>query len=162
MHTVTNLFIANLAVGDLLIMVLCVPFSVASIIVLQYWPFGGALCVFVNYFQAVSIFVSAYTLVAISLDRYLAIIYPLRPRMTRCQAKIIIGVVWAMALLTTLPIPLVSGLHPIVENRVYQHYEYQVCREIWGSEVLRQYYTMALMVLQYFIPLIVIIFTYSR
>ncbi|KAK4314787.1 hypothetical protein Pmani_013953 [Petrolisthes manimaculis] len=112
--------------------------------------------------QAVSIFVSAYTLVAISLDRYLAIIYPLRPRMTRCQAKIIIGVVWAMALLTTLPIPLVSGLHPIVENRVYQHYEYQVCREIWGSEVLRQYYTMALMVLQYFIPLIVIIFTYSR
>lgn len=51
MHTVTNLFIANLAVGDLLIMVLCVPFSVASIIVLQYWPFGEYLCVFVNYSQ---------------------------------------------------------------------------------------------------------------
>lgn len=51
MHTVTNLFIANLAVGDLLIMVFCVPFSVASIIVLQYWPFGEALCVFVNYSQ---------------------------------------------------------------------------------------------------------------
>lgn len=51
MHTVTNLFIANLAVGDLLIMVFCVPFSVASIMVLQYWPFGAALCVFVNYSQ---------------------------------------------------------------------------------------------------------------
>lgn len=51
MRTVTNLFIANLAVGDLLIMALCVPFSVASIIVLQYWPFGEELCVFVNYFQ---------------------------------------------------------------------------------------------------------------
>ena len=51
MHTVTNLFIANLAVGDLLIIVFCVPFSVASIIVLQYWPFGEAMCVFVNYAQ---------------------------------------------------------------------------------------------------------------
>lgn len=51
MHTVTNFFIANLAVGDLLIMVFCVPFSVASIIVLQYWPFGEGLCIFVNYCQ---------------------------------------------------------------------------------------------------------------
>lgn len=51
MHTVTNFFIANLAVGDLLIMVFCVPFSVASIIVLKYWPFGEGLCIFVNYCQ---------------------------------------------------------------------------------------------------------------
>lgn len=161
MHTVTNLFIANLAVGDLLIMVLCVPFSVASIIVLQYWPFGETLCVFVNYSQAVSIFVSAYTLVAISLDRYLAIIYPLRPRMTRCQAKGIIAGVWVMALVTTLPIAVFSRLDP-TDLRIYQWYGREVCREDWPNEVLRKYYTMSLMVLQYFFPLLVIIFTYSR
>lgn len=117
MRTVTNYFIANLAVGDLCMAIFCVPFSFISILILQYWPFGVELCVTVNYLQAVSVFVSAYTLVAISLDRYLAIIYPLRPRMTRCQAKVIIGVVWAMALLTTLPIPLVSGLYPIEGER---------------------------------------------
>ncbi|XP_045107331.1 RYamide receptor-like [Portunus trituberculatus] len=161
MHTVTNLFIANLAVGDLLIMVFCVPFSVASIIVLQYWPFGEVLCVFVNYSQAVSIFVSAYTLVAISLDRYLAIIYPLRPRMTRCQAKVIIAAVWFMALVTTLPIAVFSRLDP-TDLRVYQWYGREVCREDWPNEMLRKYYTMSLMILQYFLPLLVLIYTYSR
>lgn len=161
MHTVTNFFIANLAVGDLLIMVFCVPFSVASIIVLQYWPFGEGLCIFVNYCQAISIFVSAYTLVAISVDRYLAIIYPLRPRMTRLQAKVIIGAVWLLALLTTLPIAVFSRLHSL-ERRSYQYYEREVCMEYWPDEVLKPYYTLALMVLQYFLPLVVLIFTYSR
>ncbi|XP_069957553.1 RYamide receptor isoform X2 [Cherax quadricarinatus] len=215
MHTVTNLFIANLAVGDLLIMVLCVPFSVASIIVLQYWPFGEVFCVFVNYSQAVSIFVSAYTLVAISLDRYRAIIYPLRPRMSRLQAKVIIGLVWGLALFTTLPIAVFSSLDPIgtcpvsrdalkivvrgthsisapslrthgemlsgpiafevsrslksfftsssvVYIRIFQSSGREVCMEQWPDENLRVYYTVALMILQYFLPLVVLIFTYSR
>ncbi|XP_069188215.1 RYamide receptor [Procambarus clarkii] len=161
MHTVTNLFIANLAVGDLLSMVFCVPFSVASIIVLQYWPFGEGLCIIVNYSQAISIFVSAYTLVAISLDRYLAIIYPLRPRMTRLQAKVIIALVWGLALFTTLPIAVFSGLDP-TDMRIYQSSGREVCREQWPDEALRKYYTMALMVLHYFLPLVVLIFTYSR
>ncbi|XP_050721116.1 RYamide receptor-like [Eriocheir sinensis] len=111
--------------------------------------------------MAVSIFVSAYTLVAISLDRYLAIIYPLRPRMTRCQAKGIIAGVWVMALVTTLPIAVFSRLDP-TDLRIYQWYGREVCREDWPNEVLRKYYTMSLMVLQYFFPLLVIIFTYSR
>nr|WDS50849.1 RYamide receptor like protein [Palaemon carinicauda] len=161
MHTVTNLFIANLAVGDLLIMVFCVPLSVASIIVLQHWPFGIGLCVFVNYAQAISVFVSAYTLVAVSLDRYIAIIYPLRPRITTFQAKIIIVLVWTLALLTTLPIAVFSGLLT-PDSRIYKLYDKKVCTELWPIDELKQFYSMALMVLQYFLPLLVMIFTYSR
>lgn len=70
MRTVTNFFIANLAVGDILMSFFCVPFSFISMFILQYWPFGAILCRVVNYSQAVSVFVSAYTLVAISVDRY--------------------------------------------------------------------------------------------
>lgn len=40
MRTVTNYFIANLAVGDMLMALFCVPFSFISIFVLSYWPFG--------------------------------------------------------------------------------------------------------------------------
>ena len=43
MRTVTNYLIANLAVGDLLMALLCVPFSYISVL-LQYWPFGEVLC----------------------------------------------------------------------------------------------------------------------
>lgn len=83
MRTVTNFFIANLAVGDILMSVFCVPFSFVSILLLHYWPFGTVLCHLVNYTQAVSVLVSAYTLVAISVDRYIAIMWPLRPRITK-------------------------------------------------------------------------------
>lgn len=83
MRTVTNLFIANLALGDILMTIFCVPFSFFSILVLAYWPFGDVMCHLVNYSQAVSVLVSAYTLVAISIDRYIAIMWPLRPRISK-------------------------------------------------------------------------------
>lgn len=83
MKTVTNYFIVNLAVGDILMSLFCVPFSFFSILLLQYWPFGSLLCHLVNYSQTVSVLVSAYTLVAISIDRYIAILWPLRPRITK-------------------------------------------------------------------------------
>lgn len=86
--TVTNFFIVNMAAGDILMAFFCIPFTFVPTFVLLYWPFGAAMCRLVSFSQAVSVFVSAYTMVAISSDRYLAIVYPLRPRMTRNQAKV--------------------------------------------------------------------------
>lgn len=86
--TVTNFFIVNMAAGDILMAFFCIPFTFVPTFVLLYWPFGSVMCRIVSYSQAVSVFVSAYTMVAISSDRYLAIVYPLRPRMTRNQAKV--------------------------------------------------------------------------
>lgn len=86
--TVTNFFIVNMAASDILMAFFCIPFTFVPTFVLLYWPFGAAMCRVVSFSQAVSVFVSAYTMVAISSDRYLAIVYPLRPRMTRKQAKV--------------------------------------------------------------------------
>lgn len=83
MRTVTNYFIANLAMGDILMSLFCIPPSFISLFILSYWPFGLLMCKMVSYSQAVSVFVSAYTLVAISLDRYISLMWPLRPRVTK-------------------------------------------------------------------------------
>lgn len=82
MRTKTNYFIVTLAIGDILMAFFCIPFSFVSMLVLQYWPFGVILCKTVNFSQAVSVLVSAYTFVAISIDRYSAIMWPLRQRIT--------------------------------------------------------------------------------
>ncbi|MCL4134439.1 UNVERIFIED_CONTAM: hypothetical protein GTU68_067445 [Idotea baltica] len=163
MKTVTNYFIANLAVGDLCMAIFCVPFSFLSTLILQYWPFGFHLCVTVNYLQAVSVFVSAYTLVAISIDRYLAIIYPLRPRMTRFQAKVIITVVWFLSLATTVPIAVFSDIMQPQVN-FYRLQDLKVCQENWGKyrKDAGAAYSATLMLLQYFLPIMVLIFTYTR
>jgi neuropeptide Y receptor len=51
MRTVTNYFIVNLAVGDILMTLFCVPFSSVSTLLLQYWPFGTEMCHTVSYSQ---------------------------------------------------------------------------------------------------------------
>lgn len=58
MRTVTNLFIVNLAVGDIFMTLLCVPFTFVPTLLLQYWPFGAPLCHTVSFTQAVSVMVS--------------------------------------------------------------------------------------------------------
>nr|XP_037270636.1 RYamide receptor-like [Rhipicephalus microplus] len=157
MRTVTNMFIMNLAIGDILMACLCIPFTFVSNLLLGYWPFGGVMCVLVTYAQCVTVFISAYTLIAISVDRYTAIVYPLRPRMSKLRSKLIIALVWLVALVTPLPTALVTQLvpHPCA-NRTYY------CLEQWGRPEQTAYYSMALMILQYFFPLLVLIFTYTR
>ncbi|KAL9894000.1 RYamide receptor isoform 2-T8 [Glossina fuscipes fuscipes] len=160
MRTVTNFFIANLAVGDILMSLFCIPSSFISIFILGYWPFGIALCYLVNYSQAVSVLVSAYTLVAISIDRYIAIMWPLKPRITKRYAKIIIAFIWFVALATAFPIPLVSKL---VQPGLWHEYcERYVCQEAWPNAEQEYYYTLALLTLQFIVPLSVLVFTYTR
>lgn len=110
MKTVTNYFIVNLAVGDILMTLFCVPFSFISQLVLRYWPFGLIMCKVVNYSQAVSVLVSAYTLLAISIDRYMAIMRPLKPRLSKRAAKTVVAAVWGGALATAAPVSVVSQL----------------------------------------------------
>uniref|UniRef100_A0A6P4FZR6 Neuropeptide Y receptor-like n=1 Tax=Drosophila rhopaloa TaxID=1041015 RepID=A0A6P4FZR6_DRORH len=161
MRTVTNYFIASLALGDILMSLFCVPSSFISLFILNYWPFGVVLCHFVNYSQAVSVLVTAYTLVAISIDRYIAIMWPLRPRITKRYATLIISGVWFVALATAFPIPLVSGLEMPL-SPWHEKCEKYICREMWPSRTQEYYYTLSLFTLQFVVPLAVLVFTYTR
>uniref|UniRef100_A0A182J901 G-protein coupled receptors family 1 profile domain-containing protein n=1 Tax=Anopheles atroparvus TaxID=41427 RepID=A0A182J901_ANOAO len=160
MRTVTNFFITNLAVGDLMMTLFCVPFTFISLFILQYWPFGLAMCRLVNYTQAVSVLVSAYTLVAISGDRYIAIMWPLRPRITKTFSKCLIGVVWIIALITAAPIAIFSTLY--FPTKWHVQCNVPICAEMWPSPEQDGYYTVALLTTQFVIPLVVLIFTYTR
>ncbi|CAL8074297.1 unnamed protein product [Orchesella dallaii] len=159
MRTVTNYLIANLAVGDLLMAVLCVPFSYIPVL-LQYWPFGHFLCYLLPPAQAVSVLVSSYTLVALAADRYIAILYPLRPRFRRSQACWVIAVVWLVAVITASPIAIFTEHFP--DNATGKYYCDETGWKSMGVEEFKLPYGLTLMILQYFFPLTVLIFTYSR
>ncbi|XP_052121643.1 RYamide receptor-like [Frankliniella occidentalis] len=160
MRTSTNYWLLNLAVGDILMTLLCVPFSFVPTLLLQYWPFGVELCHLVSFCQTVSVLVSAYTLVAISVDRYLAIMWPLRPRLSGRLSQGAMLLVWVFAILTALPIPMVTRLTQ--PDSWHAHCGKWVCLEDWPSPLYRHYYTLALMSLQYFAPLAVLLYTYTR
>ena len=44
--TVTNLYLMNLAVSDVMFLVFCVPFTAVTY-VLPYWPFGESMCMYI-------------------------------------------------------------------------------------------------------------------
>ncbi|CAH2071548.1 unnamed protein product, partial [Iphiclides podalirius] len=160
MKTVTNYFMVNLAVGDILMTLFCVPFSFVPVLVLRYWPFGAVMCSVVNYSQAVSVLVSAYTLLAISIDRYLAILRPLRPRMGKSVAKVVVVAIWCGALLTASPIPIVSKLQK--PSLWHLACDVNICSEKWDNAQYSERYTLVLLTLQFALPLAALVGTYSR
>ncbi|XP_013138722.1 PREDICTED: neuropeptide Y receptor-like [Papilio polytes] len=160
MKTVTNYFIVNLAIGDILMTVLCVPFSFVPVLVLRYWPFGSIMCRVVNYTQAVSVMVSAYTMLAISIDRYIAIVQPLKPRLSKAAAKVVVLAVWAGAAATATPIGVVAQLHKPSMWHVACNVD--ICGEIWSDATTSEHYSYALLILQFALPLSALVVTYVR
>ena len=75
MRSTTNMLILNLAVADLLFIVLCVP-STATDYVLNSWPFGLVWCQTVQYLIYATSYVSIYTLILMSIDRFMAVVFP--------------------------------------------------------------------------------------
>lgn len=164
MRTPTNFLILNLSIADFFMALLCIPFSYWPILILQRWPFGWALCKGISFAQAAVVMSSASTLVAISLDRFVAIICPMKPmlKLTERSSLIVIISVWLLSVIIAFPLLVVMDLQmDPVENDKWH------CVENWtniphlAASRAAYHYSIAAMVLQYFFPLIVLIVTYS-
>lgn len=68
MRTVTNYFIVNLSVADIMVSTLNVIFNFVYMLD-GHWPFGDAYCKISNFISILSVAASVFTLMAISLDR---------------------------------------------------------------------------------------------
>ena len=104
---VTNIFIVSLAVSDLLVAVLVMPWKAVAEVA-GYWPFGAFCNVWVA-FDIMCSTASILNLCVISVDRYWAISSPFRyeRKMTQRLALVMIGVAWALSVLISfIPVQL--------------------------------------------------------
>ena len=74
MQTVTNMYITNLAFADVTIAVFAIPFQFHAAL-LQRWDLPAFMCQFCPTVQILSVNISIFTLVAISLDRWVNFIW---------------------------------------------------------------------------------------
>uniref|UniRef100_A0A3P9K932 G-protein coupled receptors family 1 profile domain-containing protein n=1 Tax=Oryzias latipes TaxID=8090 RepID=A0A3P9K932_ORYLA len=110
MKTVTNIYILNLAVADELY-IIGLPFLTTQN-VLSYWPFGSFLCRIVMTADSMNQFTSIFCLTVMSMDRYLAVVHPIRSTKWRHPrvAKLVSAAMWAVSFVVVLPVVIFSDV----------------------------------------------------
>lgn len=124
LRRIANCFVVSLAVTDLMLGVLVLPFSATVELRSGNWSLGGVLC---NIYISTDVLLctsSILTLLAISVDRYLAISAPLTypHRVTRLRAALVLLSIWAWSMAMSF-VPIHMGWNTV---------DFQVQHLDWG------------------------------
>ncbi|XP_040887635.1 neuropeptide Y receptor Y2, like [Toxotes jaculatrix] len=159
LRTVTNFFIANLAVADLLVNTLCLPFTLVYTLQGE-WKFGSTLCFLLPYAQGLAVHVSTVTLNVIALDRHRCIVYHLETRMRKDVCFGVIALTWVLSAVLASPLAIFREYGSFT---LEPGHTIQVCTEKWpGKSTDGTVYSISMLILQYFLPLSIISFAYAR
>lgn len=152
MKTVTNIYILNLALADELY-ILGIPF-LGTNSALSYWPYGKFFCKVCMTADAMSQFASTYCLTIMSIDRYLAVVHPIRSNKWRKPqvAKFFSATVWVVSFLIVLPVTLYSDVQV----------DFNTCNITWPEphSLWSVVFILYTTILSFFGPLVVICLCY--
>ncbi|XP_037547534.1 somatostatin receptor type 2 [Nematolebias whitei] len=151
MSSSTTVYIFNLALADGLFMI-GLPF-IASQNIQSQWVFGDAVCKVVMTADSLNQFTSIFCLMVMSIDRYLAVVHPIRSTKWRKPfiAKLINLTVWGVSLLVILPTMIFSGLDKV-----------PVCGIVWPEpqDIYYKAFIFYTFFVGFFLPLAVICLCY--
>ncbi|XP_033994027.1 neuromedin-U receptor 1-like [Trematomus bernacchii] len=113
MQTPTNYYLLSLAVSDLLVLLLGMPLELYEM--WQNYPFllGEGGCYFKTFLFETVCFASILNVTALSVERYMAVVHPLKVKhmTTRAHVKRVIFMLWVLSMLCAMPN---TSLHGIV------------------------------------------------
>ncbi|GMT36388.1 hypothetical protein PFISCL1PPCAC_27685, partial [Pristionchus fissidentatus] len=161
MQTVTNIFITNLALSDLIVNCTSL-WLTPTYTYIGRWVWGELLCHGLPLFQGMSIFISTLTLTAIAVDRYFVIVshspsINANDRMSMQRCLTIIVSIWVISFALVLP----YALHMRV--MYIPMCDFDICSEDWSNTGVefRWYYGMLVMILQFVVPFFIIGVSYA-
>ena len=123
-----NYFIVNMAVSDLIFVLVVFPFEITRLVTASsYWPVRGILgsffCKLFQFASPVSIKVSAQSLVWIAIDRFVAVVFPIRIGLISIKIRTIaIASSWILAGLLSFP--------KLIIWELVQHADYAFCSAV--------------------------------
>ncbi|XP_020796846.1 D(1B) dopamine receptor [Boleophthalmus pectinirostris] len=159
---VTNIFIVSLALSDLFVAVLVMPWKAVAEVA-GHWPFGAFCDVWVA-FDIMCSTASILNLCVISVDRYWAISAPFRyeRKMTQRVAFVMISVTWTLSVLISF-IPVQLNWHKAAADA---HGALNVSRvrapEQNCDSSLSREYAISSSLVSFYIPVAIMIVTYTR
>ncbi|KFB39152.1 hypothetical protein ZHAS_00006486 [Anopheles sinensis] len=159
LRSITNFFLANLAVADLCVGVFCVMQNL-TIYLIESWVFGDFLCKMYQFVHSLSYTASIFILVVICMERYFAIIHPITCKqiLTSRRLRLVIVAVWITS--AVYSIPKFIFVRTITNNLGDDQLE-TICivnRKAFNSEL----FDIINFALLYLLPLLVMTVLYSR
>ncbi|XP_070790728.1 melanin-concentrating hormone receptor 1-like [Pituophis catenifer annectens] len=156
-QTVPDIFIFNLSIVDLLFL-LGMPFLIHQLLGNGSWYFGAPLCTIITALDTHSQITSTNILTVMTLDRYLATVYPLKSTYVRtpCVATSVISLVWLLSFLTIIPVWMYAGLMPLDDGTV------RCALLLPNPETDVYWFTIYQFMLAFAIPLIIICVVYFK
>ncbi|XP_017325876.1 high-affinity lysophosphatidic acid receptor [Ictalurus punctatus] len=151
MRSAINLLLATLAFSDIMLSLLCMPFTAVTVASTD-WSFGVGFCrasVMLYWFfvlEGVSI------LLIISVDRFLIIVQR-QDKLTPHRAKVLIAASWALSFCVALP-SVVNWRAGIIVERVPQ------CILGYSDSLAERGYMVLLAVAVFFVPFSVMLYSY--
>lgn len=171
----TNIFIVSLAVSDLFVALLVMPWKAVAEVA-GYWPFGAFCDVWVA-FDIMCSTASILNLCIISVDRYWAISRPFRYQqtMTQCVALVMVGLAWTLSVLISfIPVQLQwhrdkagswGGVDPpsnLANGTPWEDTGEPEVREENCDSSLNRTYAVSSSLISFYIPVAIMIATYTR
>ncbi|XP_014614729.1 PREDICTED: gonadotropin-releasing hormone II receptor-like isoform X1 [Polistes canadensis] len=147
----------HLAIADLLVTFLMMPLEIGWSITVS-WKAGDAMCRIMAFFRVFGLYLSSFILVCISMDRYYAVIKPLQLLHVDRRGKIMLTIAWLGSIFCSIPQMMVFHLetHPnitwysqCITFNAFPTYTHELTYSLFG------------MVMMYWFPLTIIIFTYT-
>lgn len=147
----SNLFLRHLAAADIFY-VLILPVRVVYHLSDNHWPFGTAACRLTGFLYYLNMYCSLYLMSFISVDRFLAVVFPIRSRWARkiSYAKVGVGILWVTLILSTSP--------ALFVNRGLNANSNGTCGKIYLEET--SFTTLVSTVVAFAVPFTTILFSY--
>ena len=135
LRTLTNYFLLNLTVGDILVILVCIPVTLGSS-VYKKWIYGELLCKLTPFIQGSAVGVSVLSLLSISVSRYFAIYKPLTAKIifSKKNVRIMLAIIWIMAFGSMCPLLIVNSVRTY---GIYGYFESKICEETWRTQIDR-------------------------
>ena len=149
LQTTCNFLLLHLAISDISLIVVNIPFDIHTLVNGSRWRFGGFMCKILYPISTVFYISSALILTVISLDRYRVFVQTFKAKLRRAQARKLILLIYVFSVASVIPYVLSLKL------------EREVCFENWPKFLYRQLYTIFLFTIQYAIPLVIMIAVYT-
>ena len=128
--------------------------------VLPSWPFGDVWCKVVQYLIVVTAYVSVYTLVLMSFDRFLAVVHPIASMSVRTEANtyLAIGVTWLVILAVCVPLLPAHGEF----KYDFEEREHSTCMFLHMDGYSQSAFQITFFATSYAVPLLLICGLYLR